>query len=194
MYSRHARRLLRQFQVQPDAPGFGIAASPAGLHFLDAQLGDRHAHLGLPLGEQRRQLLPKLFPVPLAEARPPACPGRCRAARAVPSSCCSRRLTVGRSVVLDHIEPVAPAPEVVAFAGDHLALRLAVLLLECGLLAPDPAQARDDGQPHGLIIEAQRRGHAHPPVRRVDAHVEVLDVLAHDLDGDPADFDRGAAQ
>ena len=56
--------LLDQFQVQPDAPSFGIAASPARLHPLDPNLGDRLAHPGLPFREQRGKQRPELATVP----------------------------------------------------------------------------------------------------------------------------------
>ena len=58
---------------------------------------------------------------------------------------------------------------------------------ELGLLPLDPAQLVDHGQPHGVIVDHQRCGDSHPAIRRIDAEVQVLDVLAHHLDGHAAD-------
>ena len=45
-----ARRwLFDQFQIEPDTAGGGVAASPLGLHLLDAPIGDLHAENRLPL-------------------------------------------------------------------------------------------------------------------------------------------------
>lgn len=48
------RRLLHQLQIQPDAPGRRIAATPARFHSLDAHVGRGDANLELPLGQKRR--------------------------------------------------------------------------------------------------------------------------------------------
>ena len=111
-----------------------------------------------------------------------------RAARAGPEWRCSAESTLAGPLVLDDAEAVTPPEEVVALAADHLAFGLARLGLE-------PARWRLI-QP-SLPITASRtrhrspqgRGHPHPAVRRIDAEVQVLDVLADDLDGQPADVD-----
>jgi hypothetical protein len=85
--------------------------------------------------------------------------------------------------VLDHVQPVTPALKVMALAGNVISQGLAILLPKLGLAPTDPAQARNDGQPDCVLMESQRRGHAHAAVRRVNAHMEVLDVLVDDLNG-----------
>ena len=64
--------------------------------------------------------------------------------------------------------------------------RLAVGVLQLLALALDPGQPLDDGQADVLVVEASRRGDADPAERRVDADVQVLDVLVDDIDVDAA--------
>lgn len=58
------RRLLGQFEIQPDAPRLGVARSPAGLHPLDARLGGAYADFRFPLGHDGGQALAQPAAVP----------------------------------------------------------------------------------------------------------------------------------
>ena len=69
-------------------------------------------------------------------------------------------------------------------AGDHLALGLARGGLELLALPLDPRQALDDREPDLVVVEALGCGDAHASERRVDADVQVLDVLVDDVDVD----------
>ncbi len=91
-----------------------------------------------------------------------------------------------------HVEPIPAALEIVAFTCHHLALGLPVLLVECRLLTVDPVEAGHNGQPNGFIIQTQRRGDAYPAAGRIDTDMEVLDILADDLDWDTADQNASA--
>ena len=96
-------------------------------------------------------------------------------------------LDMGAARSLDDAEPPAPSPDVMGFSGDHLAFGLAGGVLELLLLLLDPRQALDDSEPYPVLAEVPGRGDADPADRRVDADVQVLDVLVDDLDVDPAD-------
>jgi len=63
------RRLLGQFQIQPDAPGRDVAAPPAGFHAPDARFGDSDTDAGLPFSQQRRQLGLERLPIPVLQDR-----------------------------------------------------------------------------------------------------------------------------
>jgi hypothetical protein len=52
------------------------------------------------------------------------------------------------------------------------------------LLLLYPAQFRDGEHTDGLDVHPQRRGNPHPSARRVNAEVDVFDVLLDHLDGD----------
>ena len=62
------------------------------------------------------------------------------------------------------------------------------------LLATDPAELGDDRESHRVVVDVQGDGDAHAPVGRVGREMEVLDVLANDLNGNTADDEVGASQ
>ena len=97
-----------------------------------------------------------------------------------------------RASALYESQPVTPTLVIMTLAAYHLPLGLANLLLEFGLPPPNPAQACSNGQPHGVVVQVQRCGHTHPAARRVDAQMEVLDVLADDLHRYAAHVDAAA--
>src|SRR5574337_73259 len=76
-----------------------------------------------------------------------------------------------------------------ALPGNHLASRLTILLLKIRLLPTNPSQTRDYSQSNSIIIETKRHSHADTSPRRIHAHVEILDVLANDLDWDASHLD-----
>jgi hypothetical protein len=83
-----------------------------------------------------------------------------------------------------NVQQVSLSPQVVALAIHHLALTLAVLLLERTALALNPRQLVDDRQPCSLVIDVLRDGNPDVTVRRINRDVRILDVFAHHLDGD----------
>ena len=46
-------RLFREFEIEPDSAGGGVAGAPFGFHPLDAPVGDMHSQDGLPLLHER---------------------------------------------------------------------------------------------------------------------------------------------
>lgn len=189
LQARHG--LFGQLRIQPDPSDFGVAGTPSRLHPPDAPINHRDPDPGFPLRDHLWDAVPELGPVPPIQhgltsvplgvgAHPHLHPGL--VAKTNPSG-------AGR---LDHIQPVAPPLEVVALTRHELASRLAILSLELCPLSANPGQPRDDGEPHRVVIQAKRRGDAHPPLRGIDAQVQVLDVLADDLDLNTADLDAGA--
>jgi hypothetical protein len=77
----------------------------------------------------------------------------------------------------------------VAFTADNLTSCLPGLGSEFGLLALDPAQACDNCQPNRFIVDPQGRRHTYAAIRRIDAKVQIADVLTDDLHLYPADRD-----
>ena len=61
------RRILGQFQVESDATGFRITATPFGLHAFDTPLQRLDTHNGLPLVNQRFNPGLRLLPEPFME-------------------------------------------------------------------------------------------------------------------------------
>ena len=74
-------RFFGEFQIDPDTPIFHIAGPPAGLHFLNANLGDLRTDFSFPFGEQWRQLVAELAAIPAMKYRFPGIPdyppGKC---------------------------------------------------------------------------------------------------------------------
>src|SRR2546428_301297 len=85
------------------------------------------------------------------------------------------------AVAFNHVQAITLSLNIVAFAPHHLTLRLTILVIESGSLPTNPAQSRDDSQSHGLIIQAERRSNADPPIGRVHTKMQVLDVLTDNL-------------
>ena len=69
-------------------------------------------------------------------------------------------LDASRACSFDQIQAVAPPQKVVALPGNECPLGLPRLGLELRLLALDPAQLADHGQPHGIVAD---RPAAQPP-------------------------------
>ena len=121
--------------------------------------------IGLPLGDQRPGFASRrLPPIPALQhasrlSRP------CPAARAVPASCCCARCTLRRTVVLDHVQPVTSALDVVALAGHHLPLRLPLLLLRSPPCCRRIQPSRDiTASRTASSSSRQRSRHPHPTV------------------------------
>ena len=159
------RLLLHQFKIQPDSAGLLVARPPAGLHPLDADLSDSHSGPGFPFCEQRGQAGAKLSAVPSIEHGLPGRPIGTRA-NAQRHRRVVRQANQRPTAALEHVQPVAPAFEVMTFPGYELSLGLAILLRKFRLLSTDPPKARNHGQPDGIVVQVKRRGHPYSAVRR----------------------------
>jgi hypothetical protein len=91
-------------------------------------------------------------------------------------------LNMGAAWPLDDPEPETGTPDIVGLARNHLSLRLADGVLQLLLLLLDPRQALDNGEPDSFLVEPTWRGHPDTADGRVDADVQVLDVLVYDVD------------
>ena len=80
-------------------------------------------------------------------------------------------------MAFNDVQAITLPLNIVAFAPHHLTLRLTILVIESRSLPPNPAQSRDDSQSHGLVIQAERRSNADPPIRGVHTKMQILDVL-----------------
>jgi hypothetical protein len=56
------------------------------------------------------------------------------------------------------------------------------LSIEAGSLPLDPTQLSNYGPPHSVVADPNWRGHPHASVRRVHTQVQILDLLADNLD------------
>jgi len=92
----------------------------------------------------------------------------------------------------DDLEPMAASADVVRLRRDHLSFGLPLGGLELVALALDPRQALHDGQTDVLVVELGRGGHTNPAHWRVDADVQVLDVLVDNVDVYAADREVSA--
>ncbi len=90
--------------------------------------------------------------------------------------------------MLDYIQSIGSSLEVMPLAGNKLPLRLALLTYEFFLFPANPSQARDDSHPNRIFIDSQRRAHPHPAIRRVNTHIEILDILPHYFNGNTTDI------
>jgi len=181
-------RLFHQFEVQPDTAGLDVAGAPLGFHLFDTPLDNLNPQDRLPFLQQRRDQDFQLLAIPsLQHPFAPLGTGF-RLHMEFQRGFVSQHDS-GRPRLFSDTQAVAPPPQIVTFAADHLALGLARLGLEPGPLALDPAELPDDRQPYGIIGHRQRRRHPHAAVRRVDAEVQVLNGLPDDGNFQAADGD-----
>src|SRR5207249_2328097 len=89
-----------------------------------------------------------------------------------------------RPLALDDRQQVPLAPQVVAFPFDVFPTRLALLRAELRLLLPDPGKLRNCEDPDGVEAHPLRGGDAHAASGRVDAEMDVLDVLQDHVHSD----------
>lgn len=78
-------------------------------------------------------------------------------------------------------------PDKVTVAVEKLPWCLAFLFLHPRLLPPDPPELPDGERPDGLVAQVSRGGDADAPRRRMDAQVDVPDVLAEDVHSNAAE-------
>lgn len=81
---------------------------------------------------------------------------------------------------MNDIQQVSTPKEVMAFPLHIVALGLPLLSLELASLPLDP------GQPHGFVVDPQRRGYPCPAFGGINSHMQVLDVFADHIDGESA--------
>jgi hypothetical protein len=181
-------RLLREFEVQPNPTNFDIAASPLGFHFLDAAVNGLQAQNPLPFLQEWWQQFVKLSPIP---------PLQCAfALRSVGFSAHMEfdgglvvQDNLDGAVVVNDAEPVSPPEKVMALAADHFAGGLARLTRKSGPLAFDPAELADDRKAHRFVADSDWRGYPYPAMRGINPQVQVLDVLADNLNRQATDGD-----
>ncbi|HWF11106.1 MAG TPA: hypothetical protein VG297_21705, partial [Bryobacteraceae bacterium] len=91
---------------------------------------------------------------------------------------------------MDDVQEVSLSPDVVAFALEVFAGRFPFLGFDFLLLLPNPCQLRNREDADGIEIHARRRGDPDLTDRRVNAQMDVFDVLAGDVDGHVAELQR----
>ena len=172
---------LGKFKVEPDATGLDVTGAPAGLHLFDAPRRGFDAEDRLPLGQQGRDLRFELAAIPFGQH--PLTLGAIAAGAYIEVEIAFvADHHLGRAGLVDHIQPVAVAPVVMTFTGDHLAWRLAFLAGKFEPLLFDPGQLGNGKEPNRLIADPLGRSNAHPAIGRIDAQVQILDRFAHNVD------------
>lgn len=164
-----------QLSIQADASSVRVATAPPGFHQLHKEVGHMHIQLRLPFGNQRQdggfQLLPEpslqyFLSLLLVGAR-----ANLKEQGAV------FELHNRREVGFYHFEQVALAPDVVALTIQVLTRGLALLFQEFLLLALDPVQFCNRIQAESIEAHAGGRRYADPAIGRIDAQMDILDVL-----------------
>jgi len=92
-------------------------------------------------------------------------------------------------IAIDDAEAISLPEKIMTLAADHFAGGLPRLSFKSGPVSLNPTELADHGQPHRFVADPQRRGNAHAAVGRVDAKMQVLDVLADYLDPQAVDRD-----
>ena len=136
MYSRQIWVLLGEFDVEPDVASLAVARSPLRLHASDAPLRNLEIELLLPFRDEIGQRLAQLLPIPAVEVLTPTL--RCCALGHVQQQPVALGLEVRATRPLDDLQAAADAPDIVRFAGYHLALGLALCGLQPFTLPLDP--------------------------------------------------------
>ena len=180
-------RLFRQFSVEADGPGVGVAAAPAGLHALDEEPLHPHPQDRLPLLDQPGGDLPDLLAVPGGNDPLPLLLARSGPDPQHQGAGIEHHSRGG--VLLDHLEQITRAPEGVTLAVEKLARCLPRLLPQLALLLLDPGELGDREDAQGVQVHARRRGDPDLAIRRIDAEMDVLDVLEDDLHRQVAQHD-----
>src|SRR5699024_1604232 len=140
-----------------------------------------------PSRDEVRQHLAELLAVPPVEALASSVGGTF--ARGVEDEPFAVDFEVSTPRPFHHLEPPSNAPYVVGLPRHHLTPGLPQRVLQLLALPLDPRQPLNHGQANLAIIKPLRCGDADAPLRRVDADMEVLDVLVVDFDVDAADGD-----
>src|SRR6185312_8285320 len=177
-------RLLGQIGVETDVLRLRIAAAPASLHTLNEHPIGLHPQSFLPFFDERRHGHPQLAPVPSFHHLPAMFPRS--TGPDTQHQTPWRQLDPRRGIPFNHTQKVASSPDIVAFAFDVLARRLALLRSQLALLTLDPADFADREQPDGFIGCALRGRNSYTPDWGINRKMQIPDRLAHQLDADVA--------
>src|SRR5262249_41061967 len=171
--------LLGQLCVEADTTCAVVAAAPFGFHPLYKESLCLHPHQWLPPGDQWRHGFLELPTIPCLHHRLLfLCISSWTYSQEHPTvfQCYGWRF-----VAFDHLEQVALPPEVMAFTVQILARGFAFLLLELLLLLFDPTQLGNGEDADSVEAHPGRGRNAYPAARRVNAQVDVFDILEYDI-------------
>lgn len=174
------RGLFGEFGVEEEGAGGGVATTPFGFHVAEEDAGGVDAEGGFPFGEERRESGVELGAVPRGEEGFTFVRGRVRAEGEV--EVLGVQLDDRRAVFFVDLEEVAAAPDGVAFAVEVFAGSLTGLCPKFGLLFFDPVEFGNSVETEGVHAHPRGRGEADAAGGRVDAQVDVFDVLENDFD------------
>ena len=170
--------LFREVGVEAYRPCVVIAAPPLGFHALDEDSLHLHAEACFPFGDQRHGGQPQLLAIPLVHDG--LALGLASVRADVEEHFAVFEFDGGGLVDLNDLEQVAFAPDVVAFTVEEFTGGFAFLLLEFVLLFANPGQFGDGKDADGIEAHVRRGRDGHASRGRVDAEVDIFDVLAHD--------------
>lgn len=179
-------RLFGKVAVEADTAGAGIATAPFGLHALHVDFFHLHAHDLFPVGNQGDGGVAHLFTIPGGDDRLLLFEITAGADREL--HVIVFQLHGWNLIRLVHFEQIAPPPNIMAFPVHIVTRSFAFLRLHLGLMAFDPVHFGDDVHAQGIEADPPRRGDAHPARGRVDAEVDVLDILEDHVHGNVADL------
>src|SRR5579863_5337874 len=135
-------RFLRQFQVEPNAAGFGITAPPFCFHLLHAPGRNFCADGLLPPFDHGWDQILELAAVPSLQYLY-SMVGLAFWPHMEFNGGLVTHEHFGCTFVAEDTEAITLAKEIVAFTADHVALRLTVLAFKSRLLAFDPPELAD---------------------------------------------------
>src|SRR5262249_18777021 len=179
--------LLGQLRVEAESARPVVAASPFSFHTLHKEPLYLHPHQRLPLRDQWRHGFLELLTIPCLDNGPLFhCISSWMHAQehAAVLQCDGRRF-----VAFAHLEQVAFPPDVMAFTVHIFARGFAFLFLEFLLLLFNPTQPGNGEDANGVEAHPGRGRNPYPAARWVNAQVDVLDVLEHDIYGDITERD-----
>lgn len=99
--------LLGQFEVQPDATGFGVASAPSGFHFLYAPVCELDAQDGVPFLDKRWNQFFELLTIPMVQ-NSVALPGIGFWPHMEFERGLITQLNTGNSIEFDHTQAIPP--------------------------------------------------------------------------------------
>jgi hypothetical protein len=171
-----------EFGVEEEGAGGGVATAPFGFHVAEEDAGGVDAEGGFPFGEERGEGGVELGTVPGRENSFTFVRGRVRAEGKV--EVLGVQFDDRRVVFFVDLDEVTAAPDGVAFAVEVFAGGFTGLGLEFGLLFFDPVQFGDGVEAEGVHAHPHGSGEANAAGGRVDAQVDIFDVLENDFDGE----------
>src|SRR5205809_1542 len=91
---------------------------------------------------------------------------------------------------MNGVQTIAPAEQIMTFAGNILTWCLSRLTLESCFMLFDPPQPGRQQRPNSVVFHVQWRRYPHLTMWRQDSEVEILDRLAHHERFDTADLEH----